>query len=134
MALARKCDLCGAYYDFYNVHSDPNCFTFVNVNDDNEHLDLEYFDLCPNCLEELTNKVKKLKGVNQSSSKDQENYKLKYDTLKIEFDHLVKRFNHLISSKFINSFDEWDLKKNDYKRDIKEADELVNRFIEMRTL
>lgn len=41
-----------------------------------------------------------------------------------EYESLLKRFKHLVQSKFISSFDEWDEKKHDYKRDIKEADNI----------
>ena len=50
----------------------------------------------------------------------------KYD--QIEFETLLKRFRHLLESNFIASFDEWDLQKHDYKRDISEADKIAHRI------
>ena len=41
---------------------------------------------------------------------------------KEQYDGIMRRFQHLIESPYIKSFDEWDKRKNDYKRDIKEAD------------
>lgn len=40
---------------------------------------------------------------------------------------LLKRFRHLLQSDFIRSFDEWDPKKGDYKRDIREADACIRK-------
>lgn len=47
------------------------------------------------------------------------------DRLKQENDCLKLRLRHLLESKYIRSFDEWDRSRNDYKRDIKEADKVV---------
>ena len=41
---------------------------------------------------------------------------------------LLLRFRHLLQSDFIRSFDEYDRIKGDYKRDIKEADMIINRI------
>lgn len=40
------------------------------------------------------------------------------------YEQLKSRIRHLLQSDFIRSFDEWDQQKGDYKRDIKEADEI----------
>lgn len=44
---------------------------------------------------------------------------------KWKVDYLEQRLKHLLQSNFIKSFDEKDLKTGEYKRDIKEADELT---------
>ena len=45
-----------------------------------------------------------------------------------EYNSLLKRFKHLIQSEFISSFDEKDRFTHDYKRDIKEADQIAAVF------
>lgn len=53
-----------------------------------------------------------------------------YDLIKlqqVEIESLRKRLRHLLQSNFIASFDEWDQRKGDYRRDIKEADEIIKR-------
>lgn len=58
-----------------------------------------------------------------------------YDVLKLidkaptgeSYNLLLSRFRHLLQSDFIRSFDEYDIIKGDYKRDIKEAD-VINGY------
>lgn len=48
-----------------------------------------------------------------------------FEEIRIENAVLNKRLKHLLESEYIRSFDEWDQSKNDYKRDIKEADNII---------
>jgi hypothetical protein len=43
---------------------------------------------------------------------------------KERYEQLKKRFDHLMESEFIRGFDAYDLRKKDYVRDIKTADEI----------
>ena len=60
-------------------------------------------------------KYKKLKAENNRLTAELER---QYES----YNNLLQRFRHLIKSDFIRSFDEWDITKGDYKRDISEAD------------
>ncbi len=45
-----------------------------------------------------------------------------------QIESLEKRFKHLLQSDFIASFDGWDYRKGDYRRDIREADNLIKQI------
>lgn len=49
------------------------------------------------------------------------------DESKKQHEALIKRFQHLLQSDFIRSFDEWDRSKCNYRRDISEADKVIER-------
>lgn len=64
MAMARKCDRCGGYYEEYNRKKrfvDPvNAVAFVSRHRDGGWTGdkRDSFDLCPNCLEAVANFVR----------------------------------------------------------------------------
>lgn len=65
MALARKCDRCGVFYDRYNENKsynveDTNSMAFTFRYSNNTHDVCKYFDLCPKCKDELVEWI--LKG------------------------------------------------------------------------
>lgn len=53
MALARKCDICGDFYNSYNEkrdHENPNTIKFGNKDLDNEADWHPSIDCCPTCM------------------------------------------------------------------------------------
>lgn len=65
MALARKCDRCGAFYDRYNEDEScniekTNAMAFIFHYGNNTHDICKQFDLCPDCKDELVKWI--LKG------------------------------------------------------------------------
>ena len=125
MASAKKCDACGRYYELYNVKKsaeETNGIMFVNLDSENKYFSHTAFDLCPDCMKAMREKFKELRGDNKPTDLS---YKEEYTHLKRDFDSLLKRYRHLLQSEFIASFDEWNPKTNDYKRDIGEADAIV---------
>lgn len=60
MALARKCDICGEFFEY-----DPNgCdeISFRNLDKNRSTSELEEYDCCPNCMESIKNYIETLKG------------------------------------------------------------------------
>ena len=54
MALARKCDVCGEFYDRYNeIGNEPNGFTLTKTTHDRQRINKEKLDCCPDCMEYL---------------------------------------------------------------------------------
>lgn len=58
MALARKCDRCGKFYDNYNMGDTislrkTNGIMFINVQYNNKYYSCKKFDLCPVCKDTL---------------------------------------------------------------------------------
>lgn len=56
MAIAKKCDRCGIYYDEYNTKNDKekiNTIMFINVDSYNKYFSHGHHDLCPSCSTEL---------------------------------------------------------------------------------
>ena len=50
MAKARKCDICGEYYDGYNLKNGSNGITFIRIHDDGSYTRVsDLIDLCPKC-------------------------------------------------------------------------------------
>ena len=69
MAIARKCDICGTYYEPYNianskreVESNRNAIAFVSINDNDKYFSSTPMDCCPKCLESIRRHIDDLKG------------------------------------------------------------------------
>lgn len=63
MALARKCDICGNYYDKYgtkNSDKRDNALIFAVLFDDYSIDKKKILDCCPNCMKEIKEKIKEL--------------------------------------------------------------------------
>lgn len=62
MALAKKCDTCGRFFEFDRYSNKHNGFMYVRFNnigtlyDDNVP-----YDCCPECMEKIQNFIKGLK-------------------------------------------------------------------------
>lgn len=54
MALAKKCDSCGEFYDFTNNEQEANgiSFVFFNAQGQLSHT-LDRDELCPTCLQKV---------------------------------------------------------------------------------
>ena len=128
MAISKKCDRCGALYEIYNAKRSSekiNGVKLLNMDHRQAYFEHGPYDLCPECSDEFMWWFKQ-------EREDISRYKTLFEDhsiLKNDFDSLRKRFRHLLESKFIASFDEWNPKTNDYKRNISEADEIFNKFI-----
>lgn len=71
MALARKCDICGKYYEPYNIaNSGPetrttqNGVVFVSVDNNEKYFSAKPMDCCPECLNSIKRHIDDLKGEN----------------------------------------------------------------------
>ena len=65
MAVAKKCDICGAYYDPYNwkEFDPPNGFMYLNIDNEGDYEKGEPYDCCPNCMDRIENFIKDIKSV-----------------------------------------------------------------------
>lgn len=66
MALAKKCDICGKFYEPYSVKEDkePNGVAFIHVNDRNGDwwaAGRGKLDCCPECMESILIHIMRLK-------------------------------------------------------------------------
>lgn len=65
MAIARKCDVCGKFYEEYNTKRDKkntNGFMFLNRLDNRNYYDHDPYDCCPECMTSIRNYVNALRG------------------------------------------------------------------------
>ena len=66
MADAKKCDICGKYYDHYNTARDPenpNALIFISRDDDGFYAndDEDITDCCPDCMESIRAHIESLR-------------------------------------------------------------------------
>lgn len=64
MANARRCDICGAFYDSYNVQNNeekPNGFMLVNIDDRQKYFHHYPYDCCPLCMNSIMKHIESLK-------------------------------------------------------------------------
>lgn len=69
MAVARKCDICGTYYEPYNiaesgneVKKKNNGIAFLSIDNNDRYFTGERIDCCPTCLESIKKHINGLKG------------------------------------------------------------------------
>lgn len=63
MALARKCDICGVFYEPYNEKRDsenPNTICFGNTDDTTDSWN-DPMDCCPECMSSIKAHIESLK-------------------------------------------------------------------------
>ena len=56
MAIAKRCDRCGCFYEQYNVGNSPtkiNGFMTLNIDSGQQYYSHGAYDLCPKCSGEL---------------------------------------------------------------------------------
>lgn len=64
MAAARKCDICGKFYEPYNNVRDPgkpNGIRFLNIASDTTFWDHEKLDCCPECIDSIKTHLENIK-------------------------------------------------------------------------
>jgi len=67
MAAAKKCDVCGKFYDVYNHKQDPNNpngIMFVNIDGKGDYYRGTPTDLCPSCLTHVKSFIAQLRLYN----------------------------------------------------------------------
>ena len=62
MAVAKKCDVCGKFFDFHQKEDIINAFSFQH-NDamGNEQKKIKSYELCSDCVNAINAKLKELK-------------------------------------------------------------------------
>lgn len=74
MSLARKCDICGKFYENYgksnigNLFNEPNTIEFIYAG--HSDMRLNRYDCCPECMAEITRVINILKAENPDHSRD----------------------------------------------------------------
>ena len=66
MAIAKKCDICGDFYEEYNykqAYDKPNGFMYLNIDARMKYYSGKVTDCCPVCMESIMNHVKSLKKI-----------------------------------------------------------------------
>ena len=66
MALAKKCDICGRFYESYNEKKNaenPNAIQFISIDTCRKYFSYGITDCCPDCMESILQHVERLKGV-----------------------------------------------------------------------
>lgn len=64
MAIAKKCDVCGKFYEPYNEKNDPknvNGFMLINIDKERKYYVHNVTDCCPECMDSILNYINKLK-------------------------------------------------------------------------
>lgn len=61
MALAKKCDICGKLYEYYN-NEGVNGIAYIHFTKLGYHDHKRAFDCCPLCLSSINNYIESLKG------------------------------------------------------------------------
>lgn len=54
--IAKKCDLCGGYYEPYNMKkhaTETNGFMLLNIDNGQRYFSHNATDLCPDCMNDL---------------------------------------------------------------------------------
>lgn len=72
MAVAKKCDICGKFYELYNVKNDSkntNGFMFLNINDERKYFAHDAIDCCSECMRSIRNHIDLLKNGGCSDKK-----------------------------------------------------------------
>ena len=60
MAIAKKCDLCGKYYEQYNYKnssSDTNGFMLLNIDANGKYWSHSPYDCCPDCMNHIRSTI-----------------------------------------------------------------------------
>lgn len=54
MSIAKQCDICGKFYELYNIRNDgknTNGLMFLNIDRDMKYFAHDPIDCCPNCMD-----------------------------------------------------------------------------------
>lgn len=64
MSIAKKCDICGNFYEPYNIKNraeKPNGFRFLNIDNAQKYFSHDITDCCPDCMSKLQAYIKYIK-------------------------------------------------------------------------
>lgn len=65
MSVAKKCDICGALYELYNIKNSEknwNAIRFYNRDWNDRHFQHGILDICPECQKAISDLMKVRKG------------------------------------------------------------------------
>lgn len=75
MSLAKKCDICGKYYEDYSIvfkNEKINAFVFVETDEECRYnCSKDATDCCPECLSSITHHIRMLETKHSSDSKSE---------------------------------------------------------------
>lgn len=75
MSLAKKCDICGKYYEDYSMvfkNEKINAFVFVETDEECRYDCIkDGTDCCPECLSSITHHIRMLETKHSSDSKSE---------------------------------------------------------------
>lgn len=74
MALAKKCDICGRFYETYNSKNNqlkPSGIMFVNVCVDDTFYSGDVTDCCPECMATIVEAVESLMPIAPEMHEDE---------------------------------------------------------------
>lgn len=63
--IAKKCDVCGAFYELYNTSNSKektNGFMWLNIDASRKYFSHDVIDCCPACIDSIKTYVNSLKG------------------------------------------------------------------------
>ena len=63
MAQAKKCDICGSFYNLYNTRRDSenvNGFVLLNIDAEGSYFKHDSVDCCPTCMDSIKAYIKEL--------------------------------------------------------------------------
>lgn len=72
MANAKRCDICGNYYEIYNTKNSPkkvNGFVYVNETEDRGYYAHGIQNCCPECMTAVKTFVEELKDFDKEAAK-----------------------------------------------------------------
>ena len=74
MAVAKKCDLCGALYEYKkksecNTDESANGVALLYINDNNNYFVYDSLDCCPDCMHSIQVTIKLLKEKGEENEK-----------------------------------------------------------------
>lgn len=64
MAIAKKCDICGALYELYNTKNSvdkTNGIMFVNIDEHSKYYSHAAEDCCPSCMDSIKQHINTLR-------------------------------------------------------------------------
>lgn len=62
MATAKKCDICGKFYELYNTEDDENKVNglmLLNIDESGKYFVHKAIDCCPTCMETIVEAIKR---------------------------------------------------------------------------
>ena len=73
MAIAKKCDVCGTYYEPYNIKCSServNGLMFLNIDTSQKYFSHNTIDCCPKCMETIKRHIRSLQVKETKNDQD----------------------------------------------------------------